>query len=370
METKDATKNESKLSDFATPIRAKNNFIKASFGGFAGSGKSRTASEFIIGAYKDLGCSKPILFIDNEKGSRFLIPLFNEAGIETLVKDTIELPDVIKAFEYLQKGEISFLFIDSLTKIWYKYTRDYKIINKRTFMTLQDWGKLLPAWQEEFSDRFVSLDGNCVFTGRGGYTYDMEENEETHKKEFTKSGVKMKMAGETPFEPDINVWMDINQKIEDDKPVVWREAMILKDRSALIDGKTFKNPTYKNFQPVVNYLMNTPKGSVAGASDTTNLAPKENFQALENRTQMEIELDKIKSLFDKYGFGTSKEDKMNKVKITEIVFHTVSGAEVEKMKVEDIRKGRQHLEELLVKFNQSTDKNKFLEEYKPDLFNT
>ena len=70
-----------KLHDFATSLVSKNHFIKASFGGFQGAGKSRTATEFIIGTYKDLKCTKQILIIDNEKGSRFLIPIFKKAGI-------------------------------------------------------------------------------------------------------------------------------------------------------------------------------------------------------------------------------------------------------------------------------------------------
>ena len=69
-----------KLSDFATELVAGNNFVKAAFGGMAGAGKSRTASEFVIGAYKDLGYSKPVLVIDNEKGSRFLQPLRDDVG--------------------------------------------------------------------------------------------------------------------------------------------------------------------------------------------------------------------------------------------------------------------------------------------------
>ena len=108
------------LKDFASNLVAKDNFIKASFGGFAGSGKTRSATEFIIGAYKALKCTKPILIIDNEKGSRFLVPLFNKAGINTLVKDTLNLSDIIKAFDYLNKGDIDFLFVDSLSKIWYQ----------------------------------------------------------------------------------------------------------------------------------------------------------------------------------------------------------------------------------------------------------
>src|SRR5687768_9743778 len=107
------------LNDFASKMVAKGNFVKASFGGFAGSGKTKTASEFIAGAYKDLGLDKPILIIDNEKGSRFLIPFFKKElpQVEVYVKDTTSLADVLQAMDLLQKGEIGALFIDSLSKV-------------------------------------------------------------------------------------------------------------------------------------------------------------------------------------------------------------------------------------------------------------
>ena len=358
-----------KLNDFATELKAKNDFIKASFGGFAGSGKTRTGSEFVRGAYKHLKCKKPVLFIDNEKGSRFLVPMFKDAGIEVLVKDTVELGDVLSAFEYLQSGEISFLFIDSLSKIWYKYVRDYRDKNKRTFMTLQDWGKILPSWQQEFSDRFVNLDGNCVFTGRGGYTYDMEENE-NGKKEFVKSGVKMKMAGETPFEPDINVWMDLCQDIKDNKPVVWREATIMKDRANLIDGKVFKNPTYKDFKPVVDYLISVPKGEVKGATSTENLAPSENYDAQDKRQGKEIELEAIKNQFVLQKFGSTAADKALKLNVLKKFFGTHVWGEIEKQEYKSLRDSRLSLEQFFDDSAFEEDKEKFLEEYKVtrDLF--
>lgn len=354
------------LEGFATELKAKNNFIKASFGGFAGSGKSRTASEFVIGAYKELKCTKPILIIDNEKGSRFLIPLFEEAGIKTLVKDTVKLGDVIQAFKFLNDGEIDFLFIDSLSKVWYDYVSDYKKINNKTFMTLQDWGKILPSWQEKFSDKFVELNGNCVFTGRGGYTYDMEENERG-KKEFVKSGVKMKMAGETPFEPDLNIWMDINQKIIDDKPDVWREALILKDRSNLIDGKTFHNPTYEDFAPVIRYLIKIPKGDVAGASDTSNKAPSENYEWENEKEQRQIQLELIKDLFMKVGLGGTKESvKQHKIKILEKFLGTSSATAMEKIGAELLKNARVNLDKFLSDYLDATDKDKFIDDYEND----
>lgn len=352
-----------KLSDFATPLAAKNNFIKASFGGFAGSGKSRTGAEFICGAYKHLECDKPVLFIDNEKGSRFLVPFFRDHGIETFVKDTIYLADVLEAFKLLEAGEISFLFIDSLSKVWYNYVEQYKQKSRKVFMTLQDWGKILPSWQKEFSDVFVSTNGNVVFTGRGGYTYDMQENEETKKKEFVKSGVKMKMAGETPFEPDINIWMEIAQKLDKEgKPIIWREALVLKDRSGLIDGKTFKNPVYGDFEPVVQYLISVPKGDVAGASDTANNAPKENPTYYEKKEKFQIEEEKIKAAGEVTGLGTSAADKKIKVQILQAIFGTASITEILNQELIYLQKQRVEFEQECFNYSTAEDKKVWVAE--------
>jgi len=342
------------LNKFASPIMAENNFIKASFGGFAGSGKTRTATELIIGCYKKMGCNKPILIIDNEKGSRFLIPIFKNAGIEAFIKETVHLPDILEAFRLLNSGQISFLFIDSLTKVWYKYVRNYREKNKRTFMTLQDWGKILPSWQEDFADEFVNLTGNCIFTGRGGYTYDMEEDE-NKKKQFVKSGVKMKMAGETPFEPDINIWMEISQEIgKTGHPVIWREGLVMKDRSGIIDGKTFKNPTFKDFEPVVDFLLTVKKGKVAKETDTTNISPHESYDG--RRKEKEILLEKIKSEFDKRQFSTGKEDKQMKIMIIEKIFKSTAIAEIETYSIEKLTRCLGNLSKLMSDFDQSENR--------------
>jgi hypothetical protein len=340
------------LSQFASKLVAKNHFIKASFGGFAGSGKTRTMALFVAGAYKQMKCTKPILIIDNEKGSRFLIPFFQQQGIETLVKETSSLPDVLAAMQFLKDGEIDFLMVDTLSKVWYRYVSDYKEKNRKTFMQLDDWGKILPAWQQEFSDRFVEVAGNFVFSGRGGYSYEKEEDTTSEdgkvkKGSFVKSGVKMKLAGETPFEPDINVWMELQEEIgKKGKLTVWREAHVMKDRSAIIDGKTFKNPTYKEFKPVVDFLLSVGIGSVSGESDSTNLAPSEDFGWQKRRQDREIEVEKIKAVFDKLAIGSSKEDKQVKVVILERLFGSSSATEIEKMDAERLRFGRINLQRL------------------------
>ena len=356
--------NKLTLQEFATPLAAKHQFLKVGIGGFAGSGKSTTGAHIVAGAYKDMKCTKPVLFLDNENGSRFLIPFFKQQGIEVLAKDSTYLADVIAAMDYLERGEIGFLFMDTLTKVYYQYIRDYRRANGhwdeqnkrwRKFMTLQDWGKVLPAWQEEFSDKYVAIKGNILFTGRGGFEYEKEEDEKddegrvTKKGQFVKSGVKMKLAGETPFEPDLNIWMELEQDIVGGNLQQWREAQVLKDRSALIDGKVFKNPSYNDFKPVVDLLMSLHVGAVAGATDTENRAPSEDFDWTRRKQSREIEIEKIKAAFDGFGLSTSVADKQIKTEIYNKAFGTTSQTEFERFDSDKLAFMRTVLVQLLEK---------------------
>jgi len=359
-----------KLNEFASPLVAEDNYIKASIGGFQGSGKSRTGSELIIGCYKDFQIKKPLLLIDNEKGGRFLIPLFQKNSIEVFAKQTVYIKDVLEAFELLNRGEIGFLFIDSLTKVWYQYVRDYKTKNRITFMTLQDWGKILPAWQEEFSDRYVELRGSCIFTGRGGYQYTKEEDEvdeQGHLKkkgQFVRTGTKMKMAGETPFEPDLNIWMEFQQDMDSQGNITsYVEAQILKDRSDTISWKTFKNPTYQNFKPVIDYLLNVPTGKVSKASDKTNIAPAENYAKYDERADKERLLDNIKSTFDKCELGVSVKDKAMKVKIAEKFWQAKSWTALEQMRQSEIHNGYTLFEKFMKDWATYEDKESALNDF-------
>ena len=355
-----------KLSDFATDLVAKNHFIKGSFGGFQGAGKSRTAAEFIIGVYKQLKLSKPILIIDNEKGSRFLINLFNKAGIKAIAKDTKRLADVIQAFDFLSKKEIDFLFIDSLTKIYYQYVKDYKIKNKKERMFLNDWGALLPAWQEEFSDKFVEVEGNIVFTGRGGFEYDKEDDETdeqgrvVRKGQFVKSGIKMKIAGETPYETDLNVWMQLEKELDkNQRPVQKNVGYVLKDRSDTINGKRFEFPAYKNFKPVINFILGLPVGEVSGETFSENLTPGNDAEYFERKLRQQIENENISGVFDKYGLGDarSKADKQIKATIIEKIFGTKSQTEISKMDFSTLKVKRLQLEDMFIQLSTAQPEN-------------
>ncbi len=256
------------------------------------------------------------------------------------------MDDVLTALDILKAGEIEFLLIDSLTKVWYRYVREYLEKNRRQFMELQDWGKLLPKWQETFSDAFVSAHGSIVFTGRGGFTYEKEEDTRddsgrVKKGQFVKSGVKMKLAGETPFEPDLNVWMEQQQEIgSDGKLKVWRDAQVMKDRSGLIDGQVFSNPAYAQFAPFVRYLVDVPEGVVAGESSSRNLAPGENFESFHRKEKKEIALEEMAEELNVMFPGSTDAAKTSRKDELQRVFGTRSWKAVEAKPFNEIIEGR------------------------------
>ncbi|MFZ1290781.1 MAG: AAA family ATPase [Melioribacteraceae bacterium] len=352
------------LSDFAKPLISKDHFIKASFGGFQGSGKTRTAFEFIVGTYKQMKLSKPVLILDNEKGSRFLINLFKKNKIEAIAKETTSLKDVQESFNFLQKKEIDFLFIDSLTKIYYRYIKDYRVRNNKNFMTLQDWGKILPLWNEEFSEKFVQSEGNIVFTGRGGFEYEKEEDEKdengvvTQKGSFVKSGFKMKIAGETPYETDLNVWMNSNDIYnKEGKPTKEIFGYVLKDRSDSINGKILSFPTFKDFKPVINFIQGLPTGEVAAETNKNSIPSDREYY--ERDLKRKIEIEKIEAVFELNGLGSprGKEDIMIKTNIIKKIFGTTSKTEIEKMPYNDLSFKREDLENFFKELKEAQPEN-------------
>lgn len=93
--------------------------------------------------------------------------------------------------------------------------------------------------EKQFSGPFVTDPYHIIMTGRAEYEYYYERNEETGRKELHKSGIKMKVEGETAYEPDMLVLMERYEEVLRKEKRVWREATIVKDRSTVLDGKTF-----------------------------------------------------------------------------------------------------------------------------------
>src|SRR3990167_4023376 len=241
--------------NFFTSIQNTRPYLKLALEGFPGCGKTFTAALIAIGLHKKINSTKPVIIFDTERSSVWLKKLFASNGIEVLVRESRSLADLKETMKRCREGLSDILLIDSITHIYNDYMEAYKQKVKRTSLQFQDWGVLKPVWQKEFSEPLVQDLTHIIFTGRAGYDYDREQNEVTGKMEIVKSGIKMKAEGETAYEPGVLVLMERWEKVLEEKKEIYHTATILKDRSTLIHGKMFKDPSFKEFEPVVDFLL-------------------------------------------------------------------------------------------------------------------
>jgi len=232
-------------------------YLKAAFEGFPGTGKTYTAAMVAIGLYKLIGSTKPVVIFDTEKAAKFLLPFFAEKGIPVKQKESRSLADLKETMKRCRDGFSDILLIDSSTHVWENFVEAYRRNKNKTRLSFEDWGVIKPQWRQEFSDPFVRDPYHTIMTGRVGYEYD-DEKDESGKRQIVKSGIKMKMEGDTAYEPDLLVMMDRTENLLGEKKEIYREATIVKDRSTIIDGKTFRNPSFKDFLPALERMMSNP----------------------------------------------------------------------------------------------------------------
>jgi hypothetical protein len=339
---------EPKINDNYMFKKLENNrpFLKLALEGFAGDGKTYTATEIAIGVHKLIGSTKPIALFDTERALKALKWKFDNAGIESIIEDEERsLKALNESIKWCEEGNADVLIIDSITHVWEEFLKAYlnrpdkngKEI-KRNRLEFQDWGVLKPQWKEMFSTPFVMAKCHIIFTGRAGYEYTDEKNEETGKREIYKSGIKMKAETETAFEPDILVLMKRVEDILGDKPTVWREGLIRKDRTTQIDGKIFKNPTFDDFYPAIKILLDGVLREVHGATIPDTFEEFENKFSEIGKEKARI-IAELEGCFELMGLGTGAQDKQVKAWTLAQVYGVNSLEMVERKNITAMRDG-------------------------------
>lgn len=331
------------MSDsFFTNLENTKPYFKAAFEGFAGSGKTYTAALIAVGLHKRIGSTLPVVIFDTEKAAKFLKPLFAEHGIEVLLRESRSLADLKETMKRMREEKISdILLIDSISHIWENALEAYKSKKNRSYLQFEDWGIIKPTWKKEFSDPFVNDPYHVIMCGRAGYEYENEKNAETGKREIFKSGIKMKVEGETAYEPDMLILMERFEEVLERDKTVWREATIIKDRSTILDGKTFKNPTFSEFAPAIEAMLANPilKNPNAVMEGDAGLL----FKTEEQKNEWKREKDKIREEIDglltRIAPGSTGKDKKLKLDLLDKVFGTTSETTIAEKSLQELRDG-------------------------------
>lgn len=251
-------------------------FLKMGIYGETSSGKTFTASQIAIGlaqyiAAKNDGKTPPVMFLDTETGSAWVRPLFEKAGIEFLVHASRAFVDLKQAVVECE-AQRAILIVDSMTHFWEEIkdahlkSKKKRLKNEHARLELPDWNVIKPEWGT-FTSAYLNSNAHIILLGRAGSIYEFQENEETHKKEMITAGTRMAAEKGMGYEPSILVEMTARQVTGPRKKKnIVRTATVLKDRSDILDGQQFDDPTFKNFLPHIA-LLNVG-GEQAGFDDT------------------------------------------------------------------------------------------------------
>ncbi len=316
-------------------------YLKAGIMGFAGSGKTYTANEIAMGLIKhakSLGLpegERPIFFLDTETGSDYIANRVKESGLDIFTAKTRAFKDLIPAIKEAEKAA-GVMIIDSITHFWREFTEAYAKRKNRTSLQFQDWNFLKTEWGK-FTDIYINSSAHIILCGRAGYEYDYFEDDDG-KKQLEKTGIKMKAETEMGYEPSLLILMEREMEMETKK--VYREAHVLKERFGIIDGRSFKNPTFDNFMPHISALNLGGKQLGIDTSRTSEemIDPGQDSWPQEKR-QREIWCEEIEGLLVKHYPGQGAKEKAEKIAIIEQIFGTRSWTKVANMRSEQIKEG-------------------------------
>lgn len=322
-------------------------YLSMGLQGFPGAGKTTTAALIAIGLHKHIGSKKPIVLYDSEKSfAKFLGKLFDRHGIEVFLKESQTFADLALSMQACRDGLSDIFLADSLTHPWVDIVDSFKRKKNRGYLKMDEWGTVKGMWRAGFSAPLVDGAYHKICTGRAGYNYDEETDEETGKDKLVKTGVKMKSETETAYEFDFLIHMERGEELLDktSERKVWREAMVLKGRgepgeASNFDGRIFRNPKFDDFEPMVRYVLDGTAG-VAGPepTDTASLIVTEEDRRVWLRRR-EIALEEIEAELTSKWPSTSGKEKQAKIAALKYAFETPSWTAIQALRTEDVEKG-------------------------------
>lgn len=333
-------------------------FAKVGFLGFAGTGKTYTATEIAIGLWKLIKSQKPIAVVDTETGVDYVLPKMVKEGLpKPLVAKTRAFKDLMEVTREAQEAS-DILIVDSISHVWTDLLESYLDRKGKKDMAFQDWNVIKPTWRK-FTDLYLTARIHIIICGRAGYEWDYHEDEETRKMVLHKTGTKMKAETEFGFEPSLLVEMERVRAEGDPKKIqrnFVRRAYVLKDRSDVLDGMTFDNPTFKDFLPFFETLaLGGEHHALDTERDSKDMFEKDTGKPewKRQRERVQIAIEELDAELTKIFPGSTQKDKQGRIILCEYLFGTSSKTKIESINLQILVLGIKEIRALRGEKNES-----------------
>lgn len=248
--------------------------IKMGIYGPPGSGKTFTS--LLMAEGLAAACKKRVAYIDTEHGTDFYCQQVaaRAAHPEAFDFDALYTRSIVEAtaaVDSLDLETYGVLVLDSVTHLWESAIAAYA--GKKTSIDsipMHAWGRIKKPYKELMA-KLLASPLHVLICGRQGTEYATDEETE----ELKAVGYKMKAEGETPYEPHILIRMQAVKptKTHETAQIV---AYAEKDRTGVLSGRSFVNPTFQDLCGPVLPLL----GSVQAAMDTIEATATKDAEAM------------------------------------------------------------------------------------------
>ena len=240
--------------------------IKMAIYGPPGSGKTFTSLLITEGLGKITG--KRTAFIDTERGTDFYAQEVKTRTVHPEAFDfdalyTRSITEMNKELKSLDPAVYGQVVIDSMTHVWAACIEAYG--GRQTSagtIPMHAWGKIKKPYKE-LMDWIMSTPMHVILLGREGIEYETDEETDQLKA----VGKKMKAEGETPYEPHILLRMELikPKKTNEVAAVV---AYAEKDRTGVLQGRSFVNPSFETLCKPLLPLLGEVQAKIATGDET------------------------------------------------------------------------------------------------------
>ncbi len=332
-------------------------YVKATFQGPQGSGKTRTAVELACKAHSFFGSKKPVAFYDTEGGSDYVADLISErTGMKPIRVKTRAFSDLRQVVHECEGGASDVMIVDSISHVWRELQAAYmQKVNEgrrspKLRMDIQDIMKIKELWAP-WPDDFLQSAVHIIVCGREGNEWGHEWDEEKGKSELVQTGKKMKVESEFGYEASLMVSMAAEQvaaqtvklrggKKEKRERRIINVATILKDRYDKMNGHVIEMPTGDDFLPFLE--LHNPKAH--GRMDTAvksdgDMQPMSDDGWTQEKKSRVCLCEEIQGQLTKHYPGQTAKEKAVKLAILEKAFQTRSWTRVESMHSDKLRVG-------------------------------